>query len=79
MQRYVIQLVHSDSDGRWHLQHNNSSLASFETKAEAEKEGQSRGADLWVDGTPAQLVVHREDGSVEHEYTYGRDPMRHVG
>ena len=79
MERYVIQLVHTNSDGRWHLKHAGSSLASFDTKAEAEAAGQARGNKLWDEGRPAQLVVHREDGSIEHEYTYGKDPERHPG
>jgi hypothetical protein len=79
MSRYVLQLVHKTDDGRWHLEHEGSSLASFETKAQAERDGQARGAQLWIEGRPAQLVVHREDGSIEHEYTYGKDPERHRG
>lgn len=28
---------------------------------------------------PAQLVVHKRNGRVQYERTYGRDPRRHVG
>jgi hypothetical protein len=79
MERFVIHVVHSNSSGRWHLKHNDTTLASFETKAEAFGEGQAQGNKLWDEGNPAQLVIHREDGSIEREYTYGKDPERHPG
>lgn len=79
MDRYVMQLVFTGSDGRWHLKHGPSSLAAFDTKEEAERAGQPHGRTLLAAGTDAQLVVHREDGSIEQEFTYGRDPRRHPG
>ena len=30
-------------------------------------------------GEPSQLVVHKKDGKVEYEHTYGRDPRRSRG
>ena len=79
MDRYVMHLVHLNSDGRWHLKHDGSVIGSFDTKSEAEGAGVARGNKLWEQGTPAQLIVHREDGSIEFEHTYGKDPERHPG
>jgi len=28
---------------------------------------------------PSQIVVHREDGQIQTEYTYGDDPIEHKG
>jgi hypothetical protein len=37
------------------------------------------GHDLGAKGQDAQLVVHRQDGSIETEWTYGHDPRRTPG
>ena len=79
MERYVMHLVHLDHDDRWHLQHGDSVLGFFTTKSEAECAGTARGNKMREQGTLAQLVVHREDGSIEFEHTYGKDPERHPG
>ena len=76
---YVMHLVHSVADGQWHLKHLGSSIATFATKIEAERAGQVRGNTKYANGEDAQLVVHREDGSIEYEYayTYGYEPRQH--
>jgi len=79
MARYVMHLVHKIGDGRWHLQAKGRTIIAFDTKAEAEAAGQKRGHELQDVGQDTQLVVHRMDGSIEHEYTYGHDPERHPG
>lgn len=77
--RYVMHLVHRNADGRWHLQAKGRTIGAFDTKAEAEAAGTKRGRELQEVGQDAQLVVHRADGSIEHEYTYGHDPERFAG
>ncbi len=79
MNRYVMHVVHTAIDDRWHLQHEDTALGSFSTKMVAETAGEERGNKLWADGRSAQLLVHRKDGSVEHEYTYGEDSERQPG
>jgi hypothetical protein len=78
MERKIRHLVHL-GDGRWHLEENGRSQAKFDTKHEAEAEGQRWGNELKMQGTNAQMVIHREDGSIEREYTYGDDPRRFPG
>jgi hypothetical protein len=78
-QRYVIHLVHRHADDKWHLQHLGRTIAAFETKEEAEGAGQTRAHRLWDVGTKSQLVIHRKDGSIEMEYTYGQDPSDVLG
>ena len=35
--------------------------------------------ELWKNGTPCQLVIHRKDGVIQEERTYGHDPRRRKG
>lgn len=74
--RFVYHLVHRNADGRWHLNHvgGDDDVASFDTKEEARQDGERRGRQHANRGELAQLVVHREDGSIETEFTYGADP-----
>jgi len=44
-------------------------LGSYDTKEQAEREGKKRGTELESRGLDAQLVVHRQDGSIETEWT----------
>lgn len=77
--RTVIHLVHLNADNRWHLKDGDQVLGSFDTKEEAMDEGKKRGHALQEKGQNAQLVIHRQDGSIETEHTYGDDPTRHPG
>lgn len=77
--RTVIHLVHLNADNRWHLKDGDTALGSFGTKDEALEEGKKRCHALHDKGQNAQLVVHRQDGSIETEHTYGDDPTRHPG
>jgi hypothetical protein len=79
MRRYVMHLVHRRADGKWHLEHLSRSIFAFDTKDEALDAGQTRGHRLHEVGTAAQLVIHREDGSIENEFTYGEDPQEIPG
>jgi hypothetical protein len=56
--------------GMWNLKHDGTTLKSFYTKAAAVDEGR-RAAKA---NQPSQLVVHRADGTIEEEFTYGDDP-----
>lgn len=76
MARYAMHLVHKNADDRWHLQHNGRSIATFDAKAEGLAAGQARAHALQESGQDSQLIVHRKDGSIEHEYAYGHDPER---
>jgi hypothetical protein len=79
MARAVIHLVHKNSDMKWHLEQSGQDLGSYDTKEAAEQQGKERGQGLEAKGLDAQLVVHRQDGSIETEWTYGHDPRRTPG
>ena len=60
-------------DGKWVVTrqgHPDGEYDSFETKDEAIE----RARDEAGKATPSQVVVHRTDGTIEHEFTYGADP-----
>jgi len=69
-----MHLVHRNADDRWHLQHLGRSISAFDTREEAIDAGRTRAHRLHEVGTNAQLVIHREDGSIENEFSYGEDP-----
>ncbi len=79
--RTVYHLVHRKADGKWHLSQvgSDDEVASFYTKDEARQDGERRGREHVDRGERAQLVVHREDGSIETEFTYGSDPRSSPG
>ena len=79
MARAVMHLVHKNADDRWHLEQAGQDLGSYDTKEAAETEGKRRGKELEAKGLDAQLVVHRKDGSIETEWTYGHDPRKTPG
>lgn len=76
--RTVYHLVHRGADGAWHLSRvGGGDVATFSTKQAGLQDGERRGHEHVQRGELAQLVVHRADGSIEKEFTYGADP-RHV-
>jgi hypothetical protein len=79
MTRTVYHLVHRDAADRWELEEGGRAVADFPSKEEGEEEGRRRSRALRDRGLDAQLVVHRQDGSIETEYTYGHDPRRRTG
>ena len=74
--RIVYHLVHRNADGQWHLAPagERGGGDAYPTKDAGIQAGQRAGHAHVSRGERAQLVVHREDGSIETEYTYGDDP-----
>lgn len=79
MARIEMHLVHKNVDDRWHLVESGKSFADFATKDEALAAGEKRGNELHSKGSDAQLIIHRQDGSIEGESSYGHDPRRTPG
>ena len=55
---------------RWVLKHEGVVLYSHDNKDPVVSQGQTTAKA----NQPSQLVVHRADGTIEYEYTYGDDP-----
>lgn len=71
-ERKVYHVVWDESDSRWEVQFEGSQRASetYETKEEAVDAARR----LAQNYKPSQLIVHRKDGEIQTEYTYGDDP-----
>jgi len=59
-------------DGRWQAKPEKASRASRVTKTKAEAVDKAR--ELAKSQTPAQVIIHKSDGKIQTEYTYGEDP-----
>ena len=60
-------------DGKWVVTREgypDGEFDSFETKDEAVTRARGEAHQQM----PSQVKVHREDGTIEHEFTYGADP-----
>lgn len=78
--RTVYHLTHANAEGKWHLKRvGGSPVGTYETKDEAKREGENLGHAHLKKGELAQLVIHRQDGSIEEEFTYGKDPREIPG
>lgn len=64
---YRVQYI----SARWCVRHQQSTLSTHVTKDAAVSAGQK----LAKANQPSQLVVHKMDGTIEYEYTYGNDPF----
>lgn len=60
----------SPSGHQWKLTHQGATLATFDTKSRAVDEG----VVVAYGNMPSQLLIHRADGTIEDERTYGSDP-----
>lgn len=75
MPRKTYHVVSGDNG--WSVKRQNSQRASstHNTKQEAIE----RGRDLARSTSQGQLIIHRRDGKIQTEYTYGNDPERYPG
>lgn len=68
--------VTTHPDG-WQVKKRGNASASLVERLKSE--AVRRGSDLAKANQPSQLVVHKEDGTFEYEYTYGDDPYPPAG
>ncbi len=73
MARKVFHVVPNGTS--WQVKHNGKVLSNHTLKSNAIESGQS----VAKANEPSQLVVHRADGTIEFEYTYGNDPYPPLG
>lgn len=55
---------------QWQVKHDGRVLSNHYTKQVAVDEGRR----VAKANEPSQLVIHKADGTIETEYTYGNDP-----
>lgn len=74
------QVFHSVSrKGEWKVTLSNRPVASHATQADAESDARKRARTAYENGGLGQAVLHRADGSIRTEHTYGKDPERFPG
>lgn len=73
MARNVYRVVPDGTD--WEVTHDGSVLSRYVRKDDAVE----RGRKYAIADQPSQLVVHRSNGTIEFEWTYGNDPYPPVG
>lgn len=70
-QRVVYHVVPNSSADKWVVSQENASFRrEFDTKEEAVQEARS----LAQKAELGQMKVHKKDGNMEYESTYGEDP-----
>jgi len=69
MARKVFHVV--PNGDYWAVKHDSKILTNHHTKENAIEKGRAYA----LANQPSQLVVHRADGTIEYEYTYGNDPF----
>lgn len=73
----VVYHVKPSSDGRWQVAKRGAARAS--SSHERKTEAVARGKELAAKQRLGQLVVHKADGTIQGEFTYGADPRRTRG
>lgn len=74
MARVVYRVLPESGD--WRVTREALTQKRFSVKAEAVAYGQEHARSEWEKNhQPTQLVVHKADGTIEYEYTYGEDPF----
>jgi len=63
----------------WVVKSGEKVFSRHERQADAEKAATAEGRRLYQAGGLAQAVLHRADGQIREERTYGRDPERTPG
>jgi len=69
MARKVFRVVPSGTN--WQVKHNGQVLSNHYLKAPAIEHGRAYA----LANQPSQLVVHKANGEIETEWTYGNDPF----
>lgn len=73
MARKVFHVVPYGTN--WQLKHNGKVLSDHTLKSAAIEAGRRYA----IANQPSQLVIHKADGTIETEHTYGSDPYPPVG
>lgn len=68
MSRKIFRIVPNGS--MWSIKYNGDVQSSHQLKSLAIESGRR----LAIANQPSQLVIHKSDGTIETEYTYGNDP-----
>jgi uncharacterized protein YdaT len=70
-QRKTYHVEHEDGEWKVEAEHAKRASGVFETKAEAI----GRARELAQAQALGQVIVHKKDGEIQTEWTYGQDPF----
>lgn len=77
MAQREIYRVLPTGDGNWKVKKNGAIKAS---KVYSNKDNAiDRGKELAKKARLGQIVIHKSDGTIQTEYTYGKDPTKYKG
>ena len=80
MKRVILRVQYVKSKEVWKLFIVGQRICEYATKAIAVTNGRILARSYWQDQMiPAQLVIHKKNGVIESERTYGLDPRRFKG
>ena len=77
MKRNIYHVVHNNQTEKWDIKQAglNYNINSFELKKDAEKIAVSMAKIV----QPSQVKIHRLNGKIQKEWTYGNDPEKYLG
>jgi len=73
----AVYYVATHDDGGWKVQKEKSKRAL--SKHEKKNEAVAKAKAVAKNNEPSQVVVHKADGTIQTEYTYGDDPKKKKG
>ena len=71
-QREVYHVVHESDANAWKVEKEGSLRAI--TRTETKEPAVSAAKKLAKSASLGQVIIHRKDGSIQEEFTYGEDP-----
>ena len=76
-ERKIYHVLPDDTSGRRRVLLRKAKKAS--ATADTKDEAVGRAIELAKNNMPSQVIVRKMDGTVQKEYTYGKDPVRYKG
>jgi hypothetical protein len=76
--RKVFHSTHTAQDG-WHVTLEGKTVAKHPTQQQSHDDARERARKIYEGGGLAQAVLHKENGTIQTEHTYGKDPRRTPG
>lgn len=77
MSKRVVYDVEPRAGGEWAAQRRGTERAAVVTENKSDAVNEARR--LAQQNTLGQVVIHKDDGTIQREYTYGKDPRRSPG
>jgi hypothetical protein len=65
--------------GGWQVRKDKTAVSTHETQKESEAAATKRARAAYESGGLGQAVLHKADGTIREERTYGKDPERRPG